>query len=76
VTLADIDASHRDQRRSSKIVFLCSEQGCVNDILAGSHSSIGAQRHSISQAIEKENLVGFGYAHFPSPAGVLDRTQR
>ena len=75
VALADIDAPHRDQRRSSEVVFLCSEERCANNILARPHAAVGAQRHSISQAIEQEHLVRFGYAHFPRPAGVLDRTQ-
>ena len=72
VALAHIDAAHRDHRGGAEIVFLGAEERRVNDVLAGLHAAIGAERDAVAQAVEHEHLVRLGDAKLPRTASILD----
>src|SRR3981081_2513600 len=65
MTLPDVYAARRNEGGCPKVKFLGSQQGSKNDILAGSHASIGAEGDSVAQAVQHEYLMSLSDPQFP-----------
>src|SRR3546814_992971 len=43
-----------------------------DDVAPGLEPTVGAQPDAVAEAVERENLIDFGQAHFPRRAGIFD----
>ena len=72
MALAHHDTSHRNQAKRPDAKFLSTKDCRDHDIATGFKAAIGAQLDPVTQAVEREYLVGFGQTHFPRRAGIFD----
>src|SRR3546814_1199124 len=72
MALAHHDAAHRDKAQSPDAELFGAENRGDDDVAPGLEPTVGAQPDAVAEAVERENLIDFGQAHFPRRAGIFD----
>ena len=71
MTLPNHDAAHCDKAQSANAKFLSSKDRGDDNVAACLQPTVGSQFNPVAKAVESENLVGFGQAHFPRRTSIF-----
>ncbi len=76
MALAHHEATHRDQQRRADAELFRAQQGRDDDIAPRFDSTIDAQAHLVSKAVDGQDLMHLRQADLPRQARILDRRLR
>ena len=72
VTLTHINTAESNQGDGSKVKFFRTQNARNCDVASIAQSAIGAQRDTLAQAVQHEDLLRFSEPQFPRQARVFD----